>query len=159
MDAREITLRIATLRDLPAMTNLFRETVWHINSKSYTPDQVRVWAAAADHMERWVQKLQQQFVILAMREDLLVGFGSLRQDYVDLLYVHKDWQGQGIAGLIYDVLEQRAMVYGMQALATDASVFAVPFFARKGYIFVTTRHYILDGVEISNSRMVKSLHQ
>lgn len=158
MDAQDITLRIATLKDLPAMTSLFRETVWHINSRSYTPDQVRVWAAAADHTERWVQKLHQQFVILAMRGDDLLGFGSLRQDYVDLLYVHKDWQGKGVAGLIYDVLEQRAKVYGMQALATDASVFAMPFFAKKGYMFVTTRYYVLDGVEISNSRMVKSLH-
>jgi hypothetical protein len=46
----------------------------------------------------------------------------------------------------------------MQALATDASASAKPFFESKGFVFVATRNYLLHDVAISNSRMIKSLH-
>jgi putative acetyltransferase len=154
----DVQLREATWQDLPEMLAIFRETIWHVNRAHYSEAQLGVWASAAEHGERWLQKLNQQFVLLAVKDGRVLGFGSLRQDYIDLLYVHKDHQGQGIAGMIYDVLEARARDAGMQALATDASISAKPFFEKKGFIFVAIRYYLLDGVEISNNRMVKSLH-
>jgi putative acetyltransferase len=151
-------LRLAVMDDLPEMLNLFRDTILHVNIGHYSQEQVLAWSDAANHWERWVQKMQQQHVLLAFEQGKLVGFGSLRNDYIDLLYVHKDHQGKGIASALYNVLEGRARELGMQALATDASFNARPFFERKGFIFVVLRDYVLNGVEISNCRMIKSLH-
>lgn len=154
----QLQLREAQWQDLPEMLVLFRETILQVNTAHYSPQQLQVWAAAADHGERWAKKMQEQFVLVALLDEQVVGFGSLRQDYIDLLYVHKDHQGKGIAGRIYEVLESRARYQGMQALATDASESARPFFASKGFVFVVTGNYLLQDVTISNSRMIKSLH-
>lgn len=153
-----LQLREAQWHDLPDMMVLFRESILHVNASYYTREQLEVWASAADHADRWAKKMEEQYVLVATLDDHVVGFGSLRQDYIDLLYVHKDHQGQGIAGRIYEVLESRARYLGMQALATDASTSAKPFFEGKGFVFVATRNYLLQDVAISNNRMIKSLH-
>jgi putative acetyltransferase len=154
----QLQLREAKWQDLPEMLVLFRETILQVNTAHYSAEQLQVWASAADHGDRWAKKMEEQYVLVATLDDRVVGFGSLRQDYIDLLYVHKDHQGQGIAGRIYEVLESRARYLGMQALATDASASAKPFFESKGFVFVATRNYLLHDVAISNSRMIKSLH-
>ena len=154
----ELHFRIANVNDLPEMLILFRDTILHVNLGHYTPDQVRAWSNAANNLDRWAEKITTQHVLVAEKADQIIGFGSLRNDYIDLLYIHKDFQGEGIASMIYSILENKARQDGMQALATDASFTAKRFFEKKGFIFVTTRSYKIDGVEISNCRMVKSLH-
>jgi putative acetyltransferase len=153
-----VYFKTATVDDLPDMLQLFRDTILHVNLSHYTQDQVEVWANAANNLDRWIDKINEQHVLIAHDHEKLLGFGSLRMDYIDLLYIHKDHQGEGIASSIYSILEGRAREYGMQALATDASHTARGFFEKKGFVFVATRTYIMNGVEISNCRMVKSLH-
>ena len=153
-----VLFRTATVSDLPEMLTLFRDTILNVNLGHYTPAQVSAWSNAANNIDRWVEKITHQHVLIADKEARILGFGSLRNDYIDLLYVHKDFQGKGIASLIYGVLENRARQEGMQALATDASFTAKKFFEKKGFIFVATRGYKIEGVEISNCRMMKSLH-
>lgn len=154
----EINFRTAGFDDLEQMLDLFRETVLAINVRDYTAEQVRVWSAAGNRAERWAEKISRQNVLVAEQDGLILGYGSLENDYIDLLYVHKDQQGKGIASMIYSILEGKARQDGMHALAADASFTAQPFFERKGFIMVEQRTYIMDGVEISNCRMVKSLH-
>ena len=50
--------------------------------------------------------------------------------YLDRLYVHKDYQGQGIATAICDALEQHALEQHtlVQTFHTAASITARPFF-------------------------------
>ena len=158
LDMDPVYFRTAQVEDLPDMLNIFRETILHVNLGHYTEEQVKVWADAANNMDRWVEKINGQHVLLAFDKNGVLGFGSLRNDYIDLLYVHKDHQGQGIASSIYEILEGRAKEDGMQALATDASYTARSFFEKKGFVYIATRSYTINGVEISNCRMVKSLH-
>jgi putative acetyltransferase len=154
----DINFRTAGFDDLPQMLDLFRETVLAINVQHYTDDQVRVWSAAGNRADRWAEKISRQHILIAEQDGQILGYGSLENDYIDLLYVHKDQQGKGIASMIYNILEGKARQDGMQALATDASFTAKAFFERKGFILVEQRSYIVDGVEISNCRMIKSLH-
>lgn len=152
-----VYFRTAMVDDLPDMLQLFRDTILHVNLSHYTQEQVAVWADAANNIDRWINKINEQHVLVAHDEEMLLGFGSLRLDYIDLLYVHKDHQGEGIASSLYDILEGKAREYGMQALATDASHTARGFFEKKGFLYVATRSYVMNGVEISNCRMVKSI--
>ena len=154
----DMQIRIAETQDLPEMLTLFRDTILHVNLGHYTPAQVKVWSEAANNLDRWAEKISSQHVLVAEKDNCMLGFGSLRNDYIDLLYINKNYQGKGVASMIYEILENKARQEGMQALATDASFTAKHFFEKKGFIFVATRSYVINGVEISNCRMVKSLH-
>ena len=63
----------------------------------------------------------------------LAAFGDLDGSYLDRLYVHPDCRGQGLAALLVDALEARALQGGVKVLRTDASITALPFFLARGY--------------------------
>ena len=67
----------------------------------------------------------------------VVGFGDMtQQGYLDQLFVHKDYQGQGIAAAIVKKLETRASELRLQDITAEASITAKPFFEKSGYIAV-----------------------
>ena len=71
--------------------------------------------------------------------------------YLDRLYVHKDYQGQGIASALCDALEQA--VSG--PYETHASLTARPFFAQRGYQVVKEQQVERKGVLLTNFVMRK----
>ena len=72
--------------------------------------------------------------------------------YLDRLYVHRDYQRQGIAAAICDVLEQSC---GAQTLVTHASITARPFFEVRGYCAVREQTVVCCGVAMTNFVMEK----
>lgn len=70
----------------------------------------------------------------------------------DRLYVHKDYQNQGIATAICDVLEQSA---GDTKITTHASITAKPFFEHRGYKVVREQQVMRDGISLTNFVMEK----
>ena len=72
--------------------------------------------------------------------------------YLDRLYVHKDYQGQGIASAICDELERFAVG---KTFTTHASITAKPFFQHRGYRVVCKQEVIRRGVALTNFIMEK----
>ncbi|GAA0873083.1 hypothetical protein GCM10009117_22300 [Gangjinia marincola] len=98
-------IRRGNLQDLPAIQELFKQTVRTVNANDYSAKQVKVWASSVEDLER----LQNFFTIeefyLAFDENKLVGFASLKgTDYFEKLFVHKDHQSKGIAKQLVDVI-------------------------------------------------------
>ncbi|MNH31533.1 putative N-acetyltransferase YafP [compost metagenome] len=77
------------------------------------------------------------------------------EGYLDRLYVHKDFQGQGIASALVDLLEADAKKLGLTHISTDASLTARPFFERKGYQIMQTQTVERQGISLTNVSMVK----
>lgn len=153
-----ITLRSALSSDLPVILQLFRETVATICLEDYSPDQIRVWVARGSDLTRWKAKLDKQHVLVAEIDEVLVGFGSLEGNcYIDLMYVHKDRQGKGIASALLTALEQEALRHGVKTITSDVSKTARPFFERKGYRVITENTHVIDGTPVSNYRMEHTL--
>ena len=75
--------------------------------------------------------------------------------YLDRLFVHKDYQGKGIATTITTELERQAEIHGISVFATHASITAKPFFEKHGYHVVSENEVIRNGVEIANFIMEK----
>ena len=72
--------------------------------------------------------------------------------YLDRLYVHKDYQGQGIASAICDELERFA---AGKTITTHATITAKPFFQHRGYRVVRKQEVIRRGVALTNFVMEK----
>lgn len=90
--------------------------------------------------------------------------------YLDRLYVHKDYQGRGVATAICDRLEEdfclsRGRLLQNSAVqkrkndtfTTHASITARPFFEKRGYTVVKAQQVVRKGISIRNYIMRKRI--
>ena len=151
-----IFLRTANALDLQEMQQLFVNTVTTICCKDYNNEQLKAWISGVKDTQRWLERLDEQFVLLATIDKQIVGFGSIRdENYLDMLYVHKDFQRQGIAGKIYTQLEEKAREVNSSYIDADVSITAKPFFESIGFTVLAEQKVERMGVELVNYRMRK----
>lgn len=81
-----------------------------MNRKDYTAEEVANWASCGDDTSHWGELFEEQHYVVAENEEgVIVGFGSVNDDgYMHTLFVHKDFQHQGIATSLYKYLEAYA---------------------------------------------------
>ena len=88
---------------------------------------------------------------MLFRSGVIVGFGSIdKSGCLDLLFVHKDYQKQGIATALCNELEK-----GFPVIYTFASVTAKPFFESRGYVVVKEQEAERSGIRLKNFEMKK----
>ena len=138
--------------DCAELTRLFYDTVHTVNRKDYTPAQLDAWADGTPDLERWNRSLQEHFSLVALEGEKIIGFGDMDSTgYLDRLYVHKDYQGKGVATALCDRLEQA--VDG--SIVTHASITARPFFEGRGYVMVKAQQVERKGILLRNFVMEK----
>ncbi|KAF2508074.1 GNAT family N-acetyltransferase [Flavobacterium zhairuonense] len=151
-------LRKATISDLPEMKQLFIQTIQSVCKKDYNSDQIKVWVSGAENTQRWIDVIEKQFVLLAILENKIVGYGTLKEgNYIDFFFIHKDFQRQGIANKIFTKLELEAKNDLSKTITSDVSITAKPFFEKKGFIVKAEQKNLIKGVEIINYKMEKEL--
>ena len=127
-------LRKATTKDIPAILELFKLTITKVNSQDYTPEQIEVWTQSVKNIERWQQRVEMQFFLLVEAENQLVGIGSITSTgYLDMMYVHPDFQRMGIAQTLLEALTSYAESQEAVAITSDVSITARPFFEKNGF--------------------------
>ncbi|MEO8583265.1 MAG: GNAT family N-acetyltransferase [Flavitalea sp.] len=103
----QITIREGHLGDLLELQQLFVYTISNVCQTDYDNKQIIAWIATIENYQRWQDILKNQFVLVAQDKESITGFCSLDNgNYIDLLYVHKDYQRQGIAHRLYDDIEK-----------------------------------------------------
>ncbi len=138
--------------DCPAMAALFYDTVHRVNCRDYAPEQLDVWATGQVDLDKWNRSFLAHHTLVAMKDGVLVGFGDMDSTgYLDRLYVHADYQGQGIATALCDALEKA--VPG--PIITHASITAKPFFQGRGYRVVKAQQVQRQGILLTNYVMEK----
>ncbi len=139
--------------DIKEIAELFYNTVHTINAIDYTLEQLNAWASGEVDLEAWNNSFEEHYTIIAEAGGKIVGFGDIDDSgYLDRLYVHKDYQGQGIATAICACLEQRAE----GCITVHASITAKPFFEHRGYTTVTEQQVERHGVLLTNYKMMKN---
>ena len=104
-------------------------------------------------LKAWDASFRAHNTIIAVKNGEIVGFGDMDETgYLDRLYVHKDYQGQGVASAICDELERFA---AGKTITTHASITAKPFFQHRGYRVVRKQEVIRRGVALTNLVMEK----
>ena len=139
--------------DCKMLGQLFYDTVHSVNCRDYTPQQLHVWATGNMDGERWNQSFLEHYTLVAVEGETIVGFGDIDDTgYLDRLYVHRDYQGRGIATAICNELEQAV---GSPKIVTHASITAKPFFEKRGYRVVKQQQVERQGVVLINYWMEK----
>ncbi len=150
--------RKATISDLNEIQELFVQTIQSVCINDYNPDQINAWVSGVKITERWVDVIEKQFVLLAIIEEQIVGYGTLKDNnYIDFFFIHKDFQRQGIAQKIFNELELEAKNHHTKIITSDVSITAKGFFVKNGFFVKTEQKNMVKGVEIINYKMEKEL--
>lgn len=141
--------------DCENLAKLFYQTVHSINAKDYTKEQLNAWATGAVDLEQWNLSLLAHFSLVAVKNGIITGFGDIdNTGFLDRLYVHRDYQNQGIATAICNKLEH---AFKVNKITTYSSVTAKPFFLLRGYKVIKEQQVLRSNVLLTNYLMEKNL--
>ncbi len=140
--------------DCPALAALFYDTVHSVNAGDYTKEELDAWADGHVDLDAWNRSLSAHRAFVAQEGGLIVGFGDIDESgYLDRLYVHKDYQGKGIATALCDKLERSVTC---ARYTTAASITAKGFFEKRGYRVIKAQQVERHGVLLTNFVMEKN---
>ena len=129
-----VHIRAYSEADLDALIDLFTSSVRQVASRDYSPAQIEAWAPVAVNREQWATRLGSRPTYVAEAGGQIAGFSDLEPDgHIDMLFVHADHQGQGVARALLDHITARAHEQGIARLFTEASITARPVFERSGF--------------------------
>lgn len=144
--------------DLNEIYKLFCKTIYSINAKDYNLKQLDAWVGGVN-LEAWNKSFLEHYSLVAIdkKTDKIVGFGDAdRKEYIDRLYVHKDYQGLGIGTAICDMLEKNLLENKANKIIVHASITAKKFYENRGYIVIKEQQVERKGVSLTNFVMEKS---
>jgi len=139
--------------DCEELAELFFNTVHFVNAKNYTKEQLNVWATGKFDIDVWNQSFLNHYTLVAIEKNMIVGFGDIdNTGYLDRIYVHKNYQGLGIATALCDRLEKQ---FTVEKIKVHASITAKPFFEKRGYKVIKEQEVIRQNVSLINYLMEK----
>lgn len=132
-------LREYAMADCPILAELFYNTVHEVNAKDYSKQQLAVWATGSVDLGQWNQRFMVSSTVVAEQDGIIVGFGNLEHTgYLDMLYVHKDYQRRGIAKAICNLLERQSTA---EKITTHASITAKAFLSKESTGLLKSSRY------------------
>jgi putative acetyltransferase len=154
----DLTVRQASLEDMPAVTGLFRDTILQIGKSDYSERQINAWAERYALTDRWRDRIRHQHFLLAESEGEILGFGSVTSDaHIDTLYVRTDSQQSGVGGMLLEHLLDYVRERGHRSVYADVSLTGRSFFERQGFRLLKPMQKVLDGVVFVNFVMTRQL--
>ena len=142
--------------DCPVLLELFRGTVYNVNSRDYSPEQVAAWVGCVDPA-RWAVTLAEHVTLVAEIDGVVVGFGDNcpgnrlpGQAVCPLRLPAAGNCGCALCDRL-EPLSRTGEVY------SDVSVTAEPFFAARGYQVVRRQLVERCGVLLPNCKMLRKL--
>lgn len=152
-----ISVREYRPTDADATIDIFLRAIREVASKDYSPAQIDAWAKV-DDAGVWAEWRANRPTWLAIHDMQPVGFTDLKADgCLDMMFVHPDHQGKGVASLLLETVEVAALNQGHRRIFTEASLTARPFFERKGFIVLAAQTVEKRGQTLPNFRMEKLL--
>jgi putative acetyltransferase len=157
----EFVLRKGQLADLEELQRLYVDTITEVCKSDYNEDQIEAWTSDTknnSNSQRWLDTLTKKYVLVAQKDNEIIGFITLANgNYIDFLYVHKNYQRQGVADSLFKHIENIARQQKQSILTSDVSKTARPFFEMQGFQIVKKQSVVRHKVELTNFKMKKEL--
>ena len=155
----DFRIRVAQQSDVIELKNLFQNTVLTINRRNYSQAEVEDWASCGDNLSEIEDMIKTHYFIVAINQQSeIVGFSSITlQGYLHSMFVHKDFQGEGIASILLEEIERYANTALIMRITSEVSLTARPFFEKKGYIVEEEQKRKANQLSLTNFRMAKKL--
>ena len=150
-------IRAALQSDAVELKKLFQNTVLAINRRDYSQAEVEDWASCGDDLSNIEDMIKTHYFIVAVNQQSeIVGFSSITsQGYLHSMFVHKNFQSEGIATMLLNEIEQYAITNGIMRITSEVSLTARPFFEKKGYIVEEEQKRKANKLSLTNFWMAK----
>ena len=151
--------KTATYNDIPVIKTLFQDTVKTINRQHYTKAETEDWASCGDNLSHWQELIDTLYFIIAeTKERQAVGFASISNTgYLHSMFIHKEFQRQGVATALYREIETYAKTHGINRLTSEVSITARPFFEKQGFSVDREQKMKANKLFLTNYKMSKSI--
>jgi putative acetyltransferase len=151
-----LSVRMYEPADQDATIAIFIGAIRRIANKDYDRAQIDAWAQV--DRDLWEKRCLSRPTWVAVLNGATVGFTDLEPDgHLDMMYVHPDHQGVGVATLLLTTVESAAKAQNLSQLFTEASMTAKPFFERRGFSVLAPQRVETRGQIFINFRMQKTL--
>lgn len=155
----DFMIRVALQSDTVELKQLFQNTVLAINRRDYSQAEVEDWASCGDNLANIKDMIKTHYFIVAVNQQSeIVGFSSITpQGYLHSMFVHKDFQGKGIATMLLNEIEQYAITYRIMRITSEVSLTARPFFEKRGYMVEEEQKRKANQLSLTNFWMAKQM--
>ena len=144
--------------DYVEIADLFHDSVHAISTSFYSRDELEAWAPTPTDYNFWQERLSVKKPFVALKDEKIVGFIELEADgHIDCLYVHKNYQGEGIASKLLQHIQDIALTQGIHKLHVEASKVAKPLFEKHGFALQRTNTVNLRGQSLINYIMLLNI--
>lgn len=134
---------------------LFYETVHSVNARDYSESQLEAWAPKDNDYSHLKTALEKNWTLVAIEDGVIIGFADIEDTgYLDHLFVHRDYQGKGVATALCNEIEAKG---NFNEIETHASITALPFFEKRGYKVVREQIVEIRGEKLKNHVMRKRM--
>jgi N-acetylglutamate synthase-like GNAT family acetyltransferase len=155
------SVRRARKEDDEAIRRMHVASIRELCRAHYRPEEIEAWAAPRG-INFYVKAIEGKEFYVAEDGGEIIGFGTLNLEggEVEAVYVHPAAIRRGVGLKLLRTLEERARVGGLKSLHLCASLNAVGFYARAGFVQQQhTSHRLANGVEIACVLMSKKLRE
>ena len=155
----DFIIRAAQHSEIIELRDLYKNTVLQVNRHDYSQEEVEDWASCGDDLSRIGKMIETHYFIVAVnRQSQIVGFSSITpQGYLHSMFVHKDFQGRGIATILLEEIERYAIAAGIKRITSEVSLTARPFFKKYGYVVEKEQKRQANKLSLTNFWMAKTL--
>jgi putative acetyltransferase len=162
MDPGVVTLRRAVLADQDAIRKVHKNSIERHNASLYDKKVIETWTDPVRlNLARLLESKEEVWV--ATRADQVVGFSNMSVDratkvaYIDRLYVDPEHGRQGLGSLLLNKQIEIAKEKKMAVVKLEASLFAVSFYVKHGFVKGTRTLFYFQGSDIGLVVMPMSL--
>lgn len=154
-----IKIRAFEPNDAPRVCEIFYRSVHEVARSKYDGAQLDAWAPSIPDPSKWLPKLTEFETHLAVDEsgEAVAWISMSAAGYIDMLFCLPEAGGRGVAGRLYDTVEQIAKERGCLRMTAHASLLAQPFLAKRGWRVEKHESHVRNGVSIPRAEMSKDL--
>lgn len=153
-------LRLYREDDCMHLIQLFYDTVRSIDIGDYSQEKIDAWTSKALDYNTFSSIFSQNPTVIIEQSGVIIGFGSIStQGFIELLFVHSQWQRQGIGTAILNNMEKYAKGSGIKLITVHSSITAKQFFLQRGYQVRKQQEVKINKETLTNFLMEKTLNK
>ena len=150
-------IRSATESDIEGIVELCRNSILITCCGDYNSAQLDAWAFNGFTNQKLSKSLSETKIFLTEDDYGLIGIGSLAEkQYLDLLYIHHDRQGNGFGQKLLHFLESIVIRKGSKYITSYVSITAKSFFQKNGYKVLHEQQVNVGNQLLTNFEMKKT---
>ncbi|MFC7292035.1 GNAT family N-acetyltransferase [Hirschia litorea] len=144
--------------DLDSVGQLIFDSIHGLAHTHYSKEQLQAWAPEPYAGDAAKMRFAGQILFTASDDSGLAAIMSLTSNaHLDFAYTHPRCSGKGAASQTYSTLETYALAHDVQAITSDVSLVARPFFEKRGFKILAQNLPVKNGVGLTNFSARKDL--